>query len=115
MSPHGKSLKRHSQSPRTYPRQPLSHVRARYLEDGPPPASDFRRVSHNKYYWWKLGKLYADVPDYKMSQPSTYDTGSCLRTEKEQDIVTLKQVRIALYDWVKCNVASGPCAASLHC
>ena len=93
LSPLGKILKTQKMlRPKTYRQPDLRRVRSKYLSNAASSQSDLRRISHEKYASWRLGKLYSDVPDYKHSQPSTYDTGTCLGTRKSQDIVTLKQV-----------------------
>ena len=96
LSPIGKVIKsvpaefRHSAPP------DMSKVQARYLDtpdpEGSREESPNRRAAHERHYWWRLGQMHADVPDYKTSQARMYENEHCLGTGSPQAIVTLKQV-----------------------
>lgn len=97
LSPMGKVIKsvpselRHSAPP------DMSKVKARYLEvpgpEGCREESPSRRAAHERHYWWRLGQMHADVPDYKSSQARMYENDHCLGTGSPQAVVTLKQAR----------------------
>lgn len=98
LSPLGKVIKsvpvefRHSAPP------DMSKVQARYLDIPDPESrsreeSPNRRAAHERHYWWRLGQMHADVPDYKSSQARLYENDHCLGTGSPQAVVSLKQVR----------------------
>lgn len=103
LSPLGKVIKSEPSRLRRSAPPDLSRVRSRYLEGvasaeqagGSGRSSPSRQAAHGRHYLWRLGKLHADVPDYKASQPRLYGNEHCLGTGSAQDVVTLKQVRAA--------------------
>lgn len=96
LSPIGKAVRSSPMLPRHIGPPDMSKVESRYLRgsegDGRSrPVSPNREVAHERHYLWKLGKMHADVPDYKRSQARMYESSHCLGTHKDQHVVTLKQ------------------------
>lgn len=97
LSPLGKVIKSTPSELRYSAPPDMSKVQARYLEPADAASksregSPNRHAAHQRHYWWRLGQMHADVPDYKSSQARMYENDHCLGTGHEQAIVTLKQV-----------------------
>ena len=95
LSPVGKAMRGSPMFPHTSTRPDMSHIKSRYLETSAgrsPTVSPSREAAYKRHYLWKLGKMHADVPDYKRSQPRMYESRHCLGIVKDQHVVTLKQV-----------------------
>lgn len=126
LSPLGKVIKASKMPPCHVPPVDTSFVKSRYLQYDATTTrsrtlSPNRQVAHERHYAWKLGKMYADVPDYKRSQPRMYESRHCLGTDKDQHVVTLKQVRQNKYqDRLDllcpsfCHFTVTPCHSSLR-
>lgn len=96
LSPIGKAVRASPMLPRHIDPPDMSNVKSRYLNgsegDGRSrTVSPSREAAHERHYSWKLGKMHADVPDYKRSQARLYESSHCLGTHKDQHVVTLKQ------------------------
>eukprot|EP00892_Ulva_mutabilis_P008666 jgi/Ulvmu1/6171/UM028_0027.1 len=94
LSPVGKAIRRVPMSPQASQPPYRTHMKSRYLESADAlsrSVSPSREAAHQRHYQWKLGKMHADVPDYKRSQPRMYESSHCLGTIKDQHVVTLKQ------------------------
>lgn len=96
LSPVGKAIKALPMPLRHVSTPDMTRVESRYLlsteVEGPSQTvSPSREAAHERHYLWKLGKMHADVPDYKRSQPRMYESSHCLGTVKDQHVVTLKQ------------------------
>ena len=123
LSPHGRAIKAVPHWPQRYRAPDLQHVTSRYRSqpvshgaDAPeaPCAAERarsmsarQRISHTKHFWWRLGRLHSDVPDFKLSQPGLYDRGHPMDNHAEWDIAQLPQTSWS-FD------AAHPCVAAYH-